>query len=146
MKNPMYKLLVLVLLVSFGFTAEAQRTKIAKNQIPDQINTYLKKHFPNNPVTKAAFDNHMVYKKYEITLKDKTSLEFSPAFEVTEIKSKSKLPDSVVPKDILKYVNANYPNNVVTDWELDDGIQKIELNNGLDIDFTKEGQFIGIDD
>lgn len=88
MKNPMYKLLVLVLLVSIGFTAEAQRTKIAKNQIPDQINIYLKKHFPNNPVTKAAFDNHMVYKKYEITLKDKTSLEFSPAFEVTEIKSK----------------------------------------------------------
>lgn len=94
---------------------------------------------------KASFDNHPVYKKYEISLTDKVSLEFSPDYKIKEIKSKSKLPDEVIPIQILKYVHANYPNNVITDWELDDGNQQVELDNGIDLKFNLKGEFIRVD-
>lgn len=141
----MNKLWVVMILTSMSFTISAQDRKIPKDQIPEQINTYIATYFPNNVVLKASFDNHPVYKKYEISLTDKVSLEFSPDYKIKEIKSKTKLPDEVIPTQILKYVNTNYPNNVITDWELDDGNQKVELDNGIDLVFNLKGEFIRVE-
>jgi hypothetical protein len=43
-------------------------------------------------------------------------------------------------------VKTNYPNNVINDWELDDGIQKVELDNSIDLEFSQKGEFLRIDD
>lgn len=146
MRNEMNKLLILIALVLVGFKVNAQDRDIPLEEVPEQIAAYLETHFPDISVIEASFDDHVIYKKYEISLKGRTSLEFTPDFKVKEIKSKSKLPDSVIPEKILKYVQANYPNNVITDWELDDGNQQIELDNGLDIEFSLDGLFIRVED
>lgn len=145
MKNKVYRFCVLIILTSISYSSTAQHRNIPLKDIPQPITTYLKTHFPNNAVLKASFDDHTVYKKYEIELKNKISLEFNPQFTVREIKSKSKLPDSVIPEKILKYVKSNYPKNSISDWELDKGIQKIELNNGYDLEFNLNGEFIRIE-
>ncbi|MEO5789252.1 PepSY-like domain-containing protein [Gelidibacter sp.] len=145
MKSKITKLWIVMILTSITFNVNAQNRKIPKEQIPEKINTYIATYFPKNTVLKASFDDHPVYKKYEISLSDKVSLEFRPDYKIKEIKSKSKLPDEVIPVKILEYVKSNYPNNVITDWELDDGNQKIELDNGLDIEFTLKGQFIRVE-
>jgi len=133
-----------MILTSISFTVNAQDRKIPIEFVPKQITAYLKTHFPDNTVLKATFDNHVIYKKYKISLNDKISLEFSPDYKVMEIKSKSKLPNSVIPEGIQKYVETNYPKNVITDWELDNGNQQIELDNGIDIEFNLKGVFIRI--
>ena len=138
----MNKLWIVMILTSMSFTVNAQDKKIPKDQIPEQINTYIATYFPNNTVLKASFDNHPIYKKYEIFLTDNVSLEFSPDYKIKEIKSKSKLPDEVIPTQILEFVNTNYPKNVITDWELDDGNQQIELDSGIDLEFNLKGEFI----
>lgn len=142
----MIKLISVLVLTLSVVAVNAQDRKIAVKDVPSQITSYVATHFPNNSIVKASFDDHEIYKKYEISLNDRVSLEFTPDFKVKEIKSKSKLPDSVIPKEILRYVQANYPNNVITDWELDDGNQQIELDNGLDVEFSLNGDFIRIDD
>ncbi|MGC1632860.1 MAG: PepSY-like domain-containing protein [Gelidibacter sp.] len=142
MKSTITKLWIVIILTSITLNINAQNRKIAKELIPEQINSYIGTYFPKNAVLKASFDNHPVYKKYKIALTDKVSLEFSPDYKIKEIKSKSKLPDEVIPVKILEYVKSNYPNNVITDWELDDGNQKIELDDGVEIEFTLKGQFI----
>ncbi len=139
------KFWIVSIVTLIGFTATAQDRRIPVDQIPSQIKTYLTTHFQENKVVKASFDDHILYKKYEISLQNNVSLEFSPEHKITEIKSKSKLPDSVIPAEILEYVKANYPKNVITDWALDDGNQQIELDNGLDIEFTTSGKFIKVD-
>ena len=40
---------------------------------------------------------------------------------------------------------ANYPDNFITDWELDDKKQKVKLDNGLELEFNKEGNFLKLD-
>lgn len=137
---------ILIFLSSTSFTSHAQDRDIPIDQIPKKITTYLETHFPDNAVLEASFDDHVVYKKYEIFLEDRVSLEFSPEYKVMEIKSKSKLPDAVIPKQILKYVEINCPKNVITDWELDDGNQQIELDNGIDMEFDLKGKFIRAED
>lgn len=142
----MNKLWIIIILTSISFTVKAQDREIAIADIPTPIAAYLQTHFPDNAILKASFDDHFIYKKYKISLNNKISLEFSPEYNVIEIKSKSKLPDAVIPIEIRKYVETNYPKNVITDWELDDGNQEIELDNGLDLDFDLKGVFISVED
>lgn len=138
----MNKLWIIWILTSISCTSTAQDREIPKEQIPKEITAYIETHFQEKNVLKASFDDHLIYKKYKISLKENISLEFSPEYKVIEIKSKSKLPDTVIPEEIHKYVETNYPKNVITDWELEDGNQQIELDNGLNIEFTLKGQFI----
>ena len=142
MKNIIFTLLIAT---AFSYNTNAQDKNIPLNQIPKQITEYLNTHFPNNTVLEASFDDHVKYKKYEIELNNKISLEFSTEFKVTEIKSKDKLPDSVIPTAILTYVKTNYPNNTISDWEIDKGNQQIELNNGIDLIFNLKGEFLRVE-
>ena len=78
-------------------------------------------------------------------LSDQISLEFNRKNQIIDIDGKTALPNSVIPEKIRQYVTANYPTNVITDWELDDRNQQIQLDNGLDLEFTMNGDFIRID-
>lgn len=138
-------IITLLIATAFSYNTNAQDKNIPLNQIPKQITEYLNTHFPNNTVLEATFDDHVKYKKYEIELNNKISLEFSTEFQVTEIKSKDKLPDSVIPAAILTYVKTNYPINTISDWEIDKGNQQIELNNGIDLIFNLKGEFLKVE-
>ena len=72
-------------------------------------------------------------------------MEFNRKKEVIAIDGVTQLPNSVIPEKILQYVNINYPTQFITDWELDFDNQQIELNNGLDLEFNKKGDFLRID-
>ena len=41
-------------------------------------------------------------------------------------------------------MNSNFPNNDIFEWELEYGMQEIELNNGMELLFTLPGDFIKI--
>jgi len=85
-------------------------------------------------------------KTYDVVLDNNTVLEFNRKKEVTEIKSTSKLPDSVIPVKISQYVESNFPGNYINEWELEDKHQQVGIDNGLDLEFTLSGDFIRIDD
>jgi hypothetical protein len=84
-------------------------------------------------------------KQYEITLSEGIELKFNNKNQIINIDGKSKLPDSVIPKKIRQYIAKNYPNNVITDWEIEGKNQQIGLDNDLDLKFKKNGDFIKID-
>lgn len=145
MKNGLKLFWMTALLVANCSTANAQKRTIPTDQVPEQITTYIATYFPSNALVKAVFDDHPVHKKYEISLTDKISLEFTPDYAIKEIKSKTKLPDAVIPAPILDYVKANYPSNVINDWELEDGNQLVELDSGLELEFSLVGEFLKLD-
>ncbi|MBZ0242130.1 MAG: PepSY-like domain-containing protein, partial [Bacteroidales bacterium] len=72
-------------------------------------------------------------------------LEFNSAYQIIEIDASTQLPNSVIPQSILDYVSEHYPDNYITDWELENNHQQIELDNGLELEFGLDGVFIRID-
>jgi hypothetical protein len=131
-------------LLLLSFTTYAQDKVIPYSEVPAQIRTYIKTHFPGSPVIQSEIDREGMSKKYEINLEG-IKLEFNSKYRIIDIDGKSRLPDSVIPQKIRQYVTTNYSGNVITDWEIDGRKQQIGLDNGVDLEFTMSGDFIRID-
>ncbi len=119
---------------------------VTENDLPEEISTYISNNFPDNEVAQVTVDQEAFSKKYAVILKDNIKLEFDSKNNITDIDANAALPDNVIPAEILAYVNANYPNNVITDWELEDKHQQVKLDNGLTLEFSLAGEFLRIDD
>ena len=95
-----------------------QDVVIPEAELPNAVKKYIKKHFPDHKVLKAEKEKSGSGHKHEVKLDKGVELEFNTKNEITEIDGTIKLPNSVIPKSILKYVETNYPENVITDWKL----------------------------
>lgn len=113
-----------------------------QNKIPEKITAFLIEHFPNIKILRFVKTTTSDTITYKVELSEDTELEFNSNLEITEIESKSKLPDSVILEKIRNYVTINYPDNFIISWELEDKHQKIELNNDIELKFEINGDYI----
>lgn len=118
---------------------------LTEAQIPSEIKAYVQTHWPTDSIVKAEKETDAGIVTYDIHLSGNVELEFNNVFEIIEIDGTTQLPNSVIPQAILDYVVANYPNNFITDWELEGNHQQVELNNGLELEFQMNGDFIRVD-
>lgn len=122
----------------------SQESTITAQQLPAAVTQYVKTNFSGRTLSQISQEKKMGKTEYEIHLDNGTKLEFNNS-TINEIESTEKLPDSVIPKNILVYVNKNYPQNFITEWKLSNTKQKVELNSGVELEFNKKGQFLRID-
>lgn len=140
----MRKLKLIVGIVFFAIAANsyAQKTYLQPDEIPQELQTYVKTHFPNNEMVYGKKKVKTNRTEYEVQLKsDDVEIEFNQDYQVTEIESDTPLPKSVVPEKIWNYVIAHYPNNHILEWKLKRSSQKVELDNDLDLYFDRNGEF-----
>jgi len=139
------KLSVLLMLLCFtaltSCSSDDDNNLLSEAEVPVQILDYIETHFPSNTIIRTELDRGI----YEIDLSENLDLEFNSAFEIIYIDSETALPDSVIPDAILDYVAVNYPDNFITDWELELNHQEVELNTNLELEFEMNGTFIRID-
>lgn len=124
---------------------DKDETVVQESELSAPAKAYLSIHFNGVAVTRIVKDRDDLVNEYEVVLANGVKLEFTEAGIVTSVKSTSQLPDSVVPASLLAYTKANYPNTVVTEWELDVNDQEIQLSNGLELKFNLAGEFLRID-
>lgn len=110
------------------------------NQLPVEITSYIKTSFPNHKIIKHNMDDDD--KGCEVYLDKEIVLDFNSKNEIVGIDGKSKLPDTAIPPKILAYVKSSFSSNSITDWELEDKVQQITLNNGVELEFNKSGEYI----
>lgn len=122
-----------------------QDVVIPEAELPSAIKKYIKKHFSDYKVIKVEKDKSLTGHTYEVKLDKGVELDFNENNEITDIDGTMKLPDSAIPKSILKYVEKNYPENVITDWELNKTNQEVKLDSGIELEFSLKGEFVRID-
>lgn len=137
--------LCMAALFSFSLSSCAQDFIIPQEELPSEISNYLKAHFPGISVLQVTVDRDGLSKDYDVVLEGGINLDFNNKYQVTDIESIVELPHSVIPAKILSYVNSNFAEQIITDWELDGKNQQVGLNNGIDLEFTMQGDFIRID-
>ena len=66
---------------------------------------------------------------------------------LTAQRSDNYINTAALPQAILNYISSNYPDNTITEAEIEDNNNyEVELNNGIELIFDQEGNFLGIDD
>ncbi len=144
LKSFLFTAILILISVSAGGCEEKERI-IPASELPVEITNWISTHFPDNEIVRSKVEIKKNKKKYEIYLQGGFNLEFNSRKEITEIDGHTKLPDSVIPDKIKQYVDANYPDNFIISWELERNKQEVELDNGIELEFDLNGNFIRID-
>lgn len=139
------KMYFLIVIVSFLFPSCEKEVILPNNKIPSEITDFISNKFPEFTIIQAIKDKDGFELTYDITLEGGIFLEFNRKSELIDIEGMSKLPDSIIPDKILGYVATNFAANFITGWELDDRNQQVKLDNGLDLEFNMNGDFLRID-
>lgn len=134
-----YLILCALFLITFKINAQNKADNTKQNQLPVEITSYIKTSFPNHKILKHNLDSDG---EVEVYLDKDIVLDFNKKNEIKSIDGKSKLPDSAIPPKILKYIKTSYSANSITDWEIDDKIQQVTLDNGVELEFNKAGEYI----
>lgn len=130
----------------FALTSCDKETILNNAQTPSEITAFVTTHFPNHQILQTVKNVEGFKRTYDVILNGNISLEFNRKLEIIDIDADTQLPESVIPAKIGQYVSTNFPENFITDWELEDKHQQVGLDNDLDLEFTMSGDFVKIDD
>lgn len=126
--------------------AACDKTRVVgEDDLPKEARLYVTRHFPEYEVLQVVKERDDLKTTYEVRLSGGYQLEFNKKGEIRAVEGNNQLPDSVLPPAVLDYVQTNYPDTFILDWELDDRGQEIKLANRLELKFDRNGQFLMID-
>lgn len=132
---------------SLTFSAAADEA-IQPSQLPKAARMFIAKFFPSDKVVKAEKDRDIFSVYYEVDLSSGAEINFDAKGHWQEIsckKAQSAVPTPILPQNITTYVNSNYPGQYVAKIERKYNKYEIDLSNGIELIFDKDGNFIRVD-
>jgi hypothetical protein len=116
-------------------------------ELPETAQMFIDKHFANIDILYAKAERDMgVITSYDVMLDSDIKLEFNRKGEWESVDChRSRVPDSLLPKGVLDYVNKKFTKAYVVEIERDIQGYDVKLNNDLDLEFDRDGNFLRID-
>ena len=145
MKKALSIYFVLILLAVSGCDNEKV---VDETNLPSQASEFIEAHFPTAKISRVVRDRDDLQTSFDVILDNQVELEFDKDGECFSVdgNANDKLPDSVIPLIVLDYVQKNYPNEHITDWEKNKTTQEVSLSNNKELVFNLSGTFLRIDD
>lgn len=118
------------------------------NVLPQNAQDFIEENFASETLVSAdKEDKWFSWDKnemYEVHLSNGIKLDFNKSGEITEIDSRDNapIPLEAVPEEIRSYVEENHSGADITSWEKDNDEQEVELSDGTDLEFDKNGTFL----
>ena len=137
--------LIALALASTALTSCEEERILPQVELPQPVQSFISTHFPGQSVLQATKDKDLLELRYDIILNDLTELEFNRKGEIIDMEAVNPLPESAIPAKLTTYVQTNFPDQAILGWELDDRIQELKLNSGLQLEFNLDGDFLRID-
>ena len=125
----------------------AEDVAITAQKLPQEAQKFLKTHYAQTKVVSAMHDRDITDNDYTVYLEDGTKIEFDGSGKWESVKNHSgKIPAGVVPAKIAGYVAEHYPMTGIEKIERKRYGYELELTNDLDMKFSTDGRFVGLDD
>ena len=124
-------------------------TLIEKKDLPSTSVEFLDTHFAESEVIRVEKKNIVDRDGtlYEVKTKDFFEIDFSEAGEWLPVENEKDLalPTTFINANIIAYINENYAGIDVRHIEKEQTRYEVELTNDVDLLFTLEGEYIGLD-
>lgn len=135
----------MIMLAIFGCDNEKV---VNETSLPPQANEFIEAHFPGARISRVVRDRDDLLTSYDVILDNQVELEFDNKGECYSVDgtNDTKIPDSVVPLKVLEYVQTNYADQFITEWEKSKTTQEVKLSNRKELVFNLSGTFLRVDD
>ena len=135
-------LMAMVMTMSLTMSADDDDRVITFDQLPQVAQAFHKAHFAAKAPLLVTAD----WDDYTIRYESGEKIEFDRNGEWKEIECyNTKVPTGAIPEQISNYLTQNYPGKSVVKIERHRSIYEVKLNNGLEVEFNRNFQFIGVD-
>lgn len=117
-------------------------------QLPAPIMSFIQQHFPGQAISFAKKDLEITGWQYDVVLADGTQIDFDTDKEWDKIQCTmtNPVPTVLVPAPIVAHLRGNFPDAMVMKIDKERFGYEIELANGLELKFTKQGALMEVDD
>lgn len=141
------KTFLIIALALFSIVAKAQDKLISFGDLPRLAQDFVTTYYSADLVSYIMVDKEFLSTSYEVKLKNGVEIDFDSKGNWTEVDAKKKaVPHQLVNPKILAHVKKRFPNNEIVQLKLDGKKVKLELTNGLDLVFSKSGEFVRVED
>lgn len=133
-----YMLASLFVLAAAAFVSCEQKPL----RLPEAATAFLSENFPNEEIKKLEKEGS----KYEVKMQSDKEFDFDCDGVWTKVNCrKEAVPAALIPEPIAQYLEANYPGAFVTEIEILGSKIEVDLSDGNDLFFTKNGEFLRIE-
>lgn len=116
MKKVLSILVLAIVAVQFAFAGDVI-TKDVK-ELPLTARNFINQYFSKPQISYIKIDSEFLSKKYEVTLTDRTEIDFDKKGNWMEVDcKKNAVPAALIPASVKDYVKANFPNEIITEIE-----------------------------
>ncbi len=141
------KKFIVLLSLSFLFAVTSNACvkdhPITIDQLPQTAQQFIKAHFSQLKVSVIMADND----SFDVLFENGYKVDFDKKGNWEEVDClNDTVPVSIVPPAIQNHVRSHYTNNYIVEIAKDNRKYDVQLNNGLDLEFDKDGKFLRIDD
>ncbi|KAA9354915.1 MULTISPECIES: PepSY-like domain-containing protein [Larkinella] len=138
-------------LLIWGLTACDQEKNVTPEALPQNAQNFIRTHFPQETILQVVKERDGLTTGFDVILSNGFDLDFTKSGECTQVDGKDQaIPDAVInPEKIRTYVQTNFSQQTIVSWEKNENDRdrySIELSNGLDLNFDKNGDFLRVDD
>lgn len=144
-------LLALTVLLSFATLTMScdKESVVTEDQLPQSASQFLNENFKGVKILSVVEEKEgLSGKEFDVLLDNGIEIKFDKNGQWLDIDAKADtatLPDNLIPTAIRDYVKQNYTNAGINSIEKEKHGYDVELTNGLDLVFDKDGKFVRID-
>lgn len=125
------------------------KDKVTKDAsvLPANSKEFLNRHFHGIQISHIKVEEGLLKTdSYDVILTNGVNVEFSGSGNWKEVEGKNiAVPTGIIPANIRKYVQDNFPGKTIISIEKDRREYDIKLDNGIKIDFDLNGNFKKLD-
>ena len=147
MKKQVLFLVALMCMMTHTVSSFANDRVIPVNQLPQAAQKFVQATFPGHAISYATVDMDFGSKSYEVYLDNGIEIDFEHDGTWDKVDCKfSAVPADLIPASIAEYVKTHFPGTQIVKIDKEHRGYEVELSNDLDLQFSKNGKFLGIDD
>jgi hypothetical protein len=138
----------IIVLLFFPLALFAQKDKkIEWDELPQKAQTFLKTNFTKEKAQQILQETEDYLETiYQVTFQGKLKIKFDKNGNWKEVDGHRKpIPTRFIPEKILTYIKKSFPNNEVVKIEKEKKKYEVEISNGLELEFDRDGNFLRID-
>ena len=147
MKKSVLYLAALICMMMQSVSTFASDRMIPAGQLPAPAKTFIQKTFPGQAIAYAQLDYDDFKKTYEVHLNNGVQVDFDSRGTWDKVDCNfSAVPAKLGPAAIANYVKKNFAGAQIVKIDKEYYGYEVELSNGLDLKFNKQGCLVVIDD